>query len=70
VKGIKTKGGHTLSLSWRDGRLESVDIVIGYSGSIVLSGLAGKLKLTENAAEIGEDIVVSGSCGTKVSLSI
>ncbi|HHY83264.1 MAG TPA: alpha-L-fucosidase [Clostridiales bacterium] len=70
IKGIKTKGGHTLDLSWSDGKLDKIDIVIGYSERIVLSGLAGKVQLAENIAEIGEDVVVTGNCGTKVSMLI
>jgi alpha-L-fucosidase 2 len=70
IKGIKTRGGHTLTLSWCDGKLETVDIIIGYSGSIILSGLAGKVKIAENIAEQGENVIITGSCGTKIRLLI
>ena len=59
-----------MALTWSGGKLDTVDIVIGYSESIILSGLAGKFKLPKHAVEKGEDIVVMGSKDTQVSLCI
>jgi alpha-L-fucosidase 2 len=66
---VKVPGGHTLTLSWSECRLETVEIELGYCGRIVLSGLEGKFKMPTNAAESGGDVILSGLPGTRIVLA-
>jgi alpha-L-fucosidase 2 len=36
IKGIKTPGGHTLDLAWKQGRAVSAEITLGYAGEAVI----------------------------------
>ncbi|HWD39521.1 MAG TPA: glycoside hydrolase family 95 protein [Fimbriimonas sp.] len=34
VKGLKARGGHTIEVSWKDGRASNVTVVMGWSGAV------------------------------------
>lgn len=68
LKGVKVPGGHTLELAWSDGKLDTVDIVMGYSGEIVLSGLSDTFALPVGAAICGGDIHITGRCAERYKL--
>jgi alpha-L-fucosidase 2 len=36
ITGIKTPGGHTVDIAWKQGRAVSVDLTLGYAGEAVI----------------------------------
>ena len=67
--GVKVPGGHSLAITWNEAKLTDVAITIGYSGRIVLAGLAGVLRPSgEQPAHcsweaLAGDLVVTGDPG-------
>ena len=57
MRGYKTPGGHSVSLDWKDGKLKSVSVVIGFGKSITLS-------------YAGREYVLSGDEGSVKTLVI
>ena len=55
VEGLRLPGGHRLSMAWKDGRLTSAEVVLGFSGH-----------LTAVYAETEQ--TVTGAPGEKVQL--
>ena len=68
IRGVKAPGGHTLSMTWREGRLVSLDVIMGHSGSIILSGLAGEFSLPSCVTEECGDLLIRAGIGTQVSI--
>jgi alpha-L-fucosidase 2 len=56
LSGVKVPGGHTLDLSWQNGRLNRIDVVMGYGGRIVLAGLADRFSIPDEALASDGDI--------------
>jgi hypothetical protein len=57
-----------LGLAWNDGKLDYVDIIMGSSGDIVLSGLADDFASPEGAATCGQDIHITGRSAKEYKL--
>lgn len=53
MTGTDTAGGHTLSLTWKNGRVMNWEVTIGYSGKVVL-------------VVNGKDVTVEGRPGETV----
>lgn len=53
LSGFKLPGGHTLSLTWKNGRVKNWEVTIGYSGKVVL-------------VVNGKDVTVEGRPGETV----
>lgn len=70
VSGVKTPGGHTLSLAWKGGEPTRVEVELGFGGELVLAGLAGRFRLPSGAAEREGDVAISGAPGDRVVLAL
>jgi alpha-L-fucosidase 2 len=74
LTGCKVPGGHRLNLSWRDGTLDKLDVIVGHDAEIRLAGLAGKLQpaagMPESSVmdEQDGDLLLRGMPGSCLSL--
>ncbi len=68
LSGVRMPGGHRLSLVWRAGELTSVEIEMGWSGSLTLAGLAGCFPLPAGASAQGLDVCVAAAPGSVIRL--
>jgi alpha-L-fucosidase 2 len=76
VSGIKTPGGHTLSIHWHDGKPVSVEIIMGYSGKVVIAELYNSYKtsvdmflndIMQKSIEFNDgDFIIRGNIGDKI----
>lgn len=55
ISGVRLPGGHEISISWSEGSADAVEVIMGYSGKLVVS--VG-----------GRDITVNGASGEKVKV--
>jgi alpha-L-fucosidase 2 len=53
ITGIKTPGGHTIDMVWKEGRLVSLDVTLGYTGKALI------------IVNDGRKLTISGQPGAK-----
>jgi alpha-L-fucosidase 2 len=51
IKGIKTPGGHTVDLVWKQGRAVSVDLTLGYAGEALVRVNGGERRAAGRAGD-------------------
>ena len=53
VQALRVPGGHVLSFSWRDGRIDELEVCIGYAGSLklFLPGRESPIEIDGNSGE-------------------
>lgn len=68
VRGIRTPGGHRLSFSWSGGRLDELELTVGWGGCLTLAGLAGIFPPSVEVTAEGQDLRVAAPAHTVVRM--
>lgn len=72
VEGLKVPGGHELKMSWKNGEIQNIEIIIGYSGEIIMAGLADMKDFCNITGKMhieGKDIHFEGKPGEEITVS-
>lgn len=69
LHGIRLPGGHTLNIVWKNGAVVSLDIIIGYTGEIVLSKFKSRFKIPIDYYDENGDILIKKKPGETFTIS-
>lgn len=73
-RGIRLPGGHTVSVTWENGRATRVEATLGFSGELTIADAGATLAPSGfapagHAMISGNDLILTGPAGTRVVLT-